>query len=63
MTDSQTVKHGLTLLLVNERCEDKTPENLVKSYYEIYDEISEAMDIYNKTHRRKAVVPNRSDIL
>lgn len=63
MIDSETIKHDLTLLIVNERCEDKTPENLIKAYHETYKEVHEAYNLYSKSHRPKGQIPNRSDVL
>lgn len=61
MDERKTIIHDITMLLLNERCTDKTPENLLKVYYEISSEVKSAYDSYNKTHKTKGKVLSRSE--
>ncbi len=60
--DSEQIKHSLTLLLVNDTVKDKTPETIVKAYYEILPEISKAFKEYSAANRHKARIVTRREI-
>lgn len=47
--------HDLTLLVLDDKVSDKTPENIVKAYYEILPEIEKAVKDYESTVSSKRV--------
>lgn len=63
MVDIDTISHDLTMLLLKRQTDNKTAEDIVKSYHEIFDEVHEAERNYKNSHVRKAVVPKRNRVL
>lgn len=57
--DTKQIAHDLTLLHIQNNLADKSPDNIVNTYYENFPKFLEICNQYNKEHRQKAVIPDR----
>ena len=60
MPDNSQIAHDLTLLIISKA--DNTPETIVNSYYETLNTVKTHLTEYKKTHVKKAIIPDRSQL-
>lgn len=60
MPDNLKIAHDLTLLIISKA--DNTPETIVNSYYETLTIVKAHLTEYQKTHTKKAIIPDRSQL-
>ena len=61
MIDRQTIVHDLTLMIVKEQTQDKSPETLINAYFETQLKVEAAYKNYSKNIVREGKVLDRSE--